>query len=581
MHAPVSMLSNCTLNAPRDNNESVVFLNTLLRDDRNSFYSLSEMSDKGWRDILLSKDALLRKVTRGLNATSSWYVSRNGFTSRTRASASARQINAFMFDIDVHNESNVSPADLFGKLMTLVNNNDLAEPTMVVDTGRGLHVYYVLDNSISTRCANGKANDKLVSWFKDIESRMAITFESHFCDMDGADVDAAVYDLARVARIPGTYNAKARRYARLLKADGPTPSLAELSKAFIDTLFKPKAPRRRRMTNNSTIYIAAQAQRARKIEMLQALRGASCKGTRELMCFLYYNASAQAYDRKLAAQKTIAFNERFDTPLPLAEVRQAIRSVDSVELTYGPYRGQRGFYPVSNAKLCNLLNVSADENTVINFAGSTAKTRHRAERKLHTARKREQRNKRIKDLKASGLTNREIARQVGVSLRTVVTVTNSNTIQSQQGATHVIAPTRTNVQFGPLGRHATQSVQNNAPCIDVVSPSPAAGSSAAGLQNVVRLVHESVSDSLTARQGLFQDFNPFTGRRFSTCSPAQSRFARLPWLSLPKALVSVHGGLYRPGAFKAGRRRLVTDHGDPTFVLKCSYPSATKTSLGW
>lgn len=275
------------------------------------------------------------------------------------------------------------------------------------------------------------------------------------------------------------------------------------------------------MTNSSTIYIAAQAQRARKIEMLQALRGASCKGTRELMCFLYYNASAQAYDRKLAAQKTIAFNERFDTPLPLAEVRQAIRSVDSVELTYGPYRGQRGFYPVSNAKLCNLLNVSADENTVINFTGSTAKARQRAERKLHTARKREQRNKRIKDLKASGLTNREIARQVGVSLRTVVTVTNSNTSQSQQGATHTIAPTRTNAQFSPLGRHATQGVQNNAPCIDGVSPSPAAGSSAAGLQNVVRLVPESVSSSLTARQGLFQDFNPFTGRRFSTCSPAR------------------------------------------------------------
>ena len=579
MHAPESMLSNCTLNAPRDNNESVVFLNTLLRDDRNSFYSLSEMSDKGWRDLLLSKVALLRKVARGLAATSAWYVSRNGFTSRNRASANARQINAFMFDIDVHNESKVSPADLFDKLTSLVNNNDLAEPTMVVDTGRGLHVYYVLDNSISTRCANGKANDKLVSWFKDIESRMAITFESHFCDMDGVDVDAAVYDLARVARIPGTYNAKAQRYARLLKADGPTPSLAELSKAFIDTLFKPKAPRRRRMTNNSTIYVAAQAQRARKIEMLQALRGAGCKGTRELMCFLHYNACAQAYDRELAAQKTIAFNEQFDTPLPLAEVRQAIRSVDSVELTYGPYRGQSGFYPISNAKLCNLLNVSADENTVINFTGNTAKARARAERKLQTARKREHRNKRIKDLKASGHTNREIAREVGVSLRTVVTVT--NTTQSHLSTTHAVTSSHMTTQLNALEHGVTRDVQKIAPCIDIVMPTlgpRAPVKVSAFLRSEMSTASfyavSPVMGSLVACQGPFEGFNPLLAGGFQPACEASLAF------TAPKPGCRPMTGSARAATKSAGRHRKMPNSLDPPCVLEYSPSPATRTLLG-
>lgn len=441
--------------------QAVAFLETLLHDDRGSFYALSSASPRGWSESLLSKPVLIGKVSRGLEEGRAWYVSRNGFVSTRRGSSRARQVNAFMFDIDAHGASPRSAAWMLSELDALVAQGLVPEPTMVVSTGRGIHVYYVLESSISVRRADGSENSAMLSWFSDLQDRLAVVFEERF-DGDGVDVDSAVYDLARVARVPGTWNPKASCFAELVREGGPFVSLPALS-ALLPREDPPSRPARgkgRSLSGNAP-RAAMHASRARRIERLQASRGGRCEGTRELMCFLYYNACTQAYGPDDAAAMVRAFNARFSAPLPAREVSQVVRSVDSAVLSYGPEKGGRGYYPVSNARIAELLSVTPAENDEIGFVGgpSRAKAEKRAAAKAATAARRAARDAEIALLAAEGsMTRREIASRVGCSLRTVAYVLAA--IRGHDGGKASVA-----------GR-----VQKAAPGIDVVFPRGGGGS---------------------------------------------------------------------------------------------------------
>lgn len=398
-------------------------MQTLFHDDRDSFYALAEASGGAWSEELLSKEALLRKVTEGLEKGSAWYVSRNGFVSSRRGVSHTRQINSFMLDIDAHGASSRSAAWMLAELDALVEKGAVPEPTMVVDSGRGIHVYYVLDRSISTRSSDGSENTSVLSWFSDLQDRLAVAFESRFCEFEGVDVDSAVYDLARVARIPGTLNAKAGKCAELVRSAGPFASLPGLSTALEPVSRKKAAIAKKSVPQKGFPLHAAQAARARKIERLQELRGRDCEGSRELMCFLYYNACVQAFPREEAVGMVYAFNARFSSPLPSYEVSCAVRSVDAVELSYGPDKGAKGYYPVSNKKVAELLSVTDSENDEIGFFGMSSRALQRRKDKERTRARREARNARIVELVTRlGMTRKAVAEAVGCSLRTVAYV---------------------------------------------------------------------------------------------------------------------------------------------------------------
>ena len=399
-------------------------MQTLFHDDRDSFYALAEACGEAWSESLLSKEALLRKVEKGLEKGSAWYVSRNGFVATRRVASRTRQVNSFMLDIDAHGASSRSAAWMLAELDALVEEGAVPEPTMVVDSGRGIHVYYVLDRSISTRSSDGSENTSVLSWFSDLQDRLAVAFESRFCEFEGVDVDSAVYDLARVARIPGTFNPKAGKCAELVRSAGPFASLPGLSVALEPVFRKKKHAAARKNTPQKGFPLrAAQAARARKIERLQELRGRDCEGSRELMCFLYYNACVQAFPREEAVGMVYAFNARFSSPLPSYEVSCAVRSVDAVELSYGPDKGAKGYYPVSNKKVAELLSVTESENDEIGFFGMSSRALQRRKDKERTRERRASRNARIVELVTRlGMTRKAAAKAVGCSLRTVAYV---------------------------------------------------------------------------------------------------------------------------------------------------------------
>lgn len=127
-----------------------------------------------------------------------------------------QQVQCFFLDIDCGEDKPI--ADQAAGLTALYQfqtTYKLADPSFVVNSGRGLHVYWVLDKPLS-----------LEEWKPAAERFKAACAEAGF------DIDTAVpADAARVLRVPQTHNYKTEppTPAAIIGASGTVVSLAEFS----------------------------------------------------------------------------------------------------------------------------------------------------------------------------------------------------------------------------------------------------------------------------------------------------------------------------------------------------------------
>lgn len=417
--------------APQQESEQETFLRTLLHDDRNSFYVLSTDEGGRWEDVPVRR-AQLAALPLGMGApdsAASYYITHNGFADRRRKLESCRQVNAMFFDLDCHGEPGFECRRLVDEAHRLVaaaaEAGVLPRPTMVVDSGRGLHLYYVLERSIPCRLRAGgsmQPNEKALAYFRDVQLRLADVLDEVLAGLDGVDVDRAVFDCTRVSRIPGTYNAKAGRRARLLSADGGYCELGDLAKyrphaaaAGPSPAAAPAEQPQRTPAGTLVRFDRLMASRLRKVAELQEHRGYACEGNRELMCFVYYNTAVQLYERPEAFRRLGAFNARFARPLSSDELEGVRSAVDGVVNV----KGERGHYILNAQTLIRLLALTPAEIEATRFFTSK-RAAERAEAKRATRARREDRDQRICNLYATGeLTQGQIAQAVGCSVRTV------------------------------------------------------------------------------------------------------------------------------------------------------------------
>ena len=88
----------------------------------------------------------------GAPSNGSLYVSVNGFSGDRRRLDSLRQINALFFDLDCHGSSRSQTDNAICNALEIISEavriEKFPRPTLTVDSGRGLHLYYVLNRSI-------------------------------------------------------------------------------------------------------------------------------------------------------------------------------------------------------------------------------------------------------------------------------------------------------------------------------------------------------------------------------------------------------------------------------------------------
>lgn len=418
-YAPLSGTSALSL----DWSSAQSFFSILTHDDRASYYCIARRDDSGaWNESYVSAEQLEGYTMFDHNAD--WYLSRNGFTQRSRKSERLRQVNAFMFDLDCHQgNARVAVSEGIHAIEAAVRKGILPDPTMIVDTGRGLHLYYVLDRSLPYRLRGGYYNEKGISFFRDVESKLLAALQQVLLGVPSLEIDTAVFDFSRVGRIPGTYNIAAGRYAKLVSCSKLFYTLSQLADACVMGASLVSAMQSSKQASGASasqncsrsrfvVFDKLALSRVGKIYMLQELRGFDCTGDRELMCFCLYNSAVQIFPHKNdAVEKLAEFNARFIQPLSDQVLSQIARSVDKI-----------GFYKMSAATIVSKLKMSVQEIECTSFFESRRMIERR-KAKLATAEKRARRDALILSLYAlPGETMQSVAQKVGVCKRTVANV---------------------------------------------------------------------------------------------------------------------------------------------------------------
>lgn len=412
------------------------------------------------------------------------YVSVNGFNSaNSRKQANLRCVNELFFDLDMEDahRSTATPeqieqakAEVLALLAQSIEDGGLPRPTMVVWTGRGLQLHYVLDKSMSYRLRTGAINRNGILVLKKTRSALDERMKA-FCDKAGHGFasDPAVSDLSRICRVPGSVNQAASAIyrhpvrAELLDCEGPLWSITELDaflavarpgkskrenpaterqirwlKSFVDAGKLSKIPEnvtieqadaiikrlredasKMNQTASKGASSAAGVAETRMCEIrrLQELRSVTGReeGHRHVMAFLFMNSAMTAIGVDAALRETLAFNARFNNPLKDSEIT-SIHS--SLSRKGSPYL-------FNFQTVCDKLELDAEEEALFGGAslsnhsyGSTSRKAKREQAKKQTAMKKRSRDERIAELADQGIGYSQIAEAVSCSRRTVCSV---------------------------------------------------------------------------------------------------------------------------------------------------------------
>ena len=292
------------------------FFRLLFHDDRDSFYVVSRRARSGaWTEMALRAGEV---GNLSFDANADWYVTRNGFAGRRRRAEECRQVNALMFDVDCHDGGHeVAVPRALDALCDAFDAHALPVPTMLVHTGRGLHLYYVLERSTPVRLKDGSRNERGLAYVNDVTAGISRVLARVLAGVAGAEVDECVYDLARVSRIPGTVNQSSRTACELVMSSGHLFTLAELSAAGEKPASEVRAGARK---GGVVRFDRMLLSRLRKVRELRDLRGAGCVGHRDMMLFVYYNTATQIYGPAEALRLAREYNAGFCAPLPDKDV---------------------------------------------------------------------------------------------------------------------------------------------------------------------------------------------------------------------------------------------------------------------
>ena len=388
------------------------FLKTLLHDDRNSRYATPCKTKNGWRNgRALQKDALLAKYTHGrYGRGDDQYISVCGFSGCERAEIHARQVNALFIDIDCHDKAGASlhafVEETKYKLYDAIAVGVLCEhpellPTYVVETGRGFQMWYVLDRSIPVD--GSSASLRALSMRKKLFSRL----NKLFLKISNIAPDEAVSDLARVGRIPGTYNTRAGVYAKTIFSSGVLCNMAASMKA-LDALLKDDVdvvsmPKHFRITNFNPIL---HDREAALCALRDARKRAGVEHLRKETLFAYAEVVIRQYSANDARAAVEGFNATFSHPLLPGEVASTFKSACG--------RLSRGFKVYGSSRLTEHLQLTSDEAKRF-FGGTTARSVARAKARE----RKEKRNARIDEMLARGASYSVVAKAVGCTKQTV------------------------------------------------------------------------------------------------------------------------------------------------------------------
>ena len=339
------------------------------------------------------------------------YISINTFYSTFRRLEYLKELKAQFIDLDIY-KTGFTKAQIIMHLETDYFNKSIPRPNLIIDSGRGLYLIWLL-NSVPS---------KALPLWKAVEEYLYSVLKPF-----GADRQAL--DPTRVLRVPGSINSKSKTTVSIIDEYDYIYDLREIQNEYLPEL-KPKEKKKGRPSK--TVFIHRERSlyfaRIQDITKLCELREYDLRGHREIILFLYrYYLCSFTEDVQKALEDVLELNSMFIYPLKEKEVIRATRSAEKC------YLDKNKEYKYKNDTLIELLEITEIEETYMTTIISKMeyKRRHREreknryieklklEGKMSKKEELEQIRKKIKSLRAKGFKNKEICIELDLAESTL------------------------------------------------------------------------------------------------------------------------------------------------------------------
>lgn len=382
----------------------------------------------------------LREIIELTEGNTDCFITPNTMYRKQRRINNIRQFRALYQDLDF-SKLGYSIDETVYQVYILAYERKIPIPTMVVSSGRGIHVYWKITNApYGAIQTYQELQDYL--WFK----------------LKGLGADNRSIDGARVLRLPGTFNSRNMEMCKVLSIDKSIEySMFELREEFLNYRGKNFSKEsnkdkvynkvvKNRFFNSYSLHLA----RSEDLETIVKLRKGNMNGYRNmtLHCYAYW-IGIYIRDSKSLEEEVKSFNSTFNEPLKDCEVDAILRCVPKAIDKFIDYeqglrdgkckrvsKGMRdkGGYWYKNETLIDRLGITIDEQrhlkTIIGVEEKYSRRRDK-DREYQRSKRRNQegltsreqskkdRINHIQLLKQRGLTQKQVSENIGVSLRTV------------------------------------------------------------------------------------------------------------------------------------------------------------------
>lgn len=376
--------------------------------------------------IYNTTNAALKDVVEEFVGEDDIFIAPNTMYIPKRQVNNIRQFRALFLDLDnLDGDKHYTSYKLF----ELSELGIIPKPTMIVDSGRGLHIYWRIKNA---------PYGALHTW-QEIEDMLY-----HKLKTFGADIKAT--DGARVLRLPNTINSKNESECRVVWADNEKEySMHDLREEYLSNKYKKyiaKANRENKkvITNSFFNSYSLHITRAEDLLELCKIRDYKIKGHRNMIlhCYAYWKG-IYTRDTEVLSCEVNDLNNKFNEPMKATEVNailrcipkaierfinyeQGVRSGELKRVTKG-MRDKEGYW-YKNETLIERLEITEEEQkhmkTIIGIRVKYDRNNvKRTPRNEDGLTKKQQELKALKaviiGLKLTGLSNRAIARELNIS----------------------------------------------------------------------------------------------------------------------------------------------------------------------
>lgn len=377
----------------------------------------------------------IKEITQEFINEENVFISPNTIYVPFRRVENIRQFRALFLDLDnIEGDKHYTAYKVF----ELAEKGIVPTPTMIVDSGRGIHIYWRIENA---------PYQALYTW-QEIEDMLY-----HRLKHLGADKKAT--DACRVLRMPGTINTKNNSKCTLIWQDSKTTySMYDLKEKYIKIKKKKTSPtaNKKVITNAFFNSYSLHMDRASDLLKLCQLRDYNVKGYRNMIlhCYAYWTG-IYVRNKEQLDENVNNLNNKFKLPLKQTEVNsilrcipkaidkfiayeQGIRNGENKRVSKG-MRDKAGYW-YKNETLIERLDITVEEQSHLKTIIGTRVKYDRKNERRNKARRNENGltpkqqelqdlKTKILELKEQGLNNTQIAKQLNVDRKKVSRLVNS------------------------------------------------------------------------------------------------------------------------------------------------------------